>query len=143
MSDNEMYGDTVYEKGGEDPVGDTDDLDPVEALTGDDPDEQAETGYSPPEREPHNLRHAPTPAEEREGESLEEKLAEEVPDVSESDVAFDDAQPRTGRLVDTDYGALGDTEKDEVAVDVGPAGYAASAEEAAMHVINEDDVERN
>lgn len=140
MSENDLYGDSVYEQGGEDPVDDVDDLDPVSALTGDDPDEAEETRYSPPEREPYNLKHAPTPFEERMGESLDEKLAEEVPDVSPDDVAFEEEQPRAGRLVDTDYGALEDTEKDEVAIDVGPAGYASSAEEAAMHVIDDDEV---
>ena len=136
MSD--LYGDSVYEGG--DPVDDTDGLDPVEALTGDDPDEAMQTGYSPPDREPYNLRHIPTAFEEREGESLDEKLAEEEPDVSAADVAFDDEQPRAGRLVAPDEGAHSDEEKDEVASDVGPAGYASSAEEAAMHVIDEDEL---
>jgi hypothetical protein len=31
-----------------------------------------------------------------------------------------------------------DTEADEVATDVGRAGYASSAEEAAMHVVEDD-----
>ena len=141
MSENDVYGDSVYEQGGQDPVDDVDDLDPVSALTGDDPDEVEQTRYDPPDREPYNLKHAPTPREEREGESLDEKLAEEVPDISVDDVGFEEQQPRAGRLVDTDYGDLRDTEKDEVAFDVGPAGYASSAEEAAVHVIDGDEVE--
>lgn len=141
MSDtDDLYGDSVYEQGGEDPVSDTEDLDPIEALTGDDPDEAEETGYNPPDREPYNLKHAPTPFEEREGESLDEKLSEEVPDISADDVSFDDEQPRSGRIVDANYGALEDDEKDEVAFDVGPAGYGTSAEEAAMHEISGDEV---
>jgi hypothetical protein len=48
MADNELFGDTVYESG--DAVDDTELLDPVETLTGDDPDENLQTGYSPPER---------------------------------------------------------------------------------------------
>jgi hypothetical protein len=138
---DDLYGDSVYERGGEDPVDDTDDLDPVEALTGDDPDEEMQTGYNPPDREPYNLRHAPTPFEEREGESLDEKLAEEEPDVSEDDVAFDEEQPRAGRLLQPDEGEGPDEEKDEVAEDVGPAGYGSSAEEAAVHVIDDDEVD--
>ena len=55
MADDDMFGDSVYESG--DAVDDTDDLDPIENLTGDDPDEAMQTGYSPPEREPYNLRH--------------------------------------------------------------------------------------
>jgi hypothetical protein len=135
MSDTGAFGDTVYEHG--DAIEDAEDLDPVENLTGDDPDEIMQTGYNPPDREPHNLRDAPTPFEEREGESLDQKLAEEEPDVSESDIDVADAQPRAGRLVAPDEGAHPDEEKDEIATDVGPAGYASSAEEAAVHIIEE------
>lgn len=128
-----MYGDDVYESAG-DPNEDAENLDPVENLTGDDPDEVMQTSYVPPHREPYNLRHAPTPLEEREGESLDEKLAEEVPDVSEADLDAADEEPRAGRLVAPDEGAHADEEKDEIATDVGPAGYASSAEEAAVHI---------
>lgn len=128
-----MYGDDVYESPGG-PNEDAENLDPVENLTGDDPDEVMQTSYVPPHREPYNLRHAPTPSEEREGESLDEKLAEEVPDVSEADIDAADEEPRAGRLVAPDEGAHADEEKDEIATDVGPAGYASSAEEAAVHI---------
>jgi hypothetical protein len=134
----ELYGDTVYESG--DAVDDTDDLDPVESLTGNDPDEAMQTGYSPPEREPYNLKHFPTPREEHDGESLDERLAEEVPDVSVDDIDAADADPRSGRLLAPDEGAGPDEEKDEIAEDVGPAGYASSAEEAAVHVRDEADL---
>ena len=46
---------------------------------------------------------------------------------------------RSGRLVAPDEGAHEDEEKDLVATDVGIDGGAASAEEAAMHVVDEDD----
>ena len=136
MSSDTSFGDDVYKSG--DAVDDAEFLDPVENLTGDDADEDMETGYSPPEREPYDLRHAPTPREEREGESLDERLSEEEPDVSEADVAYDQADPRAGRLVAPDEGFGEDREADEVAEDVGPAGYASSAEEAAVHVVDED-----
>ena len=45
---------------------------------------------------------------------------------------------RSGRLVSPDEGAHADTEKDLVAGDVGIDGGAASAEEAAMHVVEEE-----
>ncbi|MDT4943553.1 MAG: hypothetical protein QOH14_286 [Pseudonocardiales bacterium] len=135
MTENEFFGDSVYESG--DPVEDAENLDPIEDLTGDDPDEIMQTGYSPPDREPHDLRDAPTPFEEWEGESLDERLAEEEPDVSEDDIFAADAEPRAGRLVAPDEGVHEDTEKDEIASDVGPAGYASSAEEAAVHIIEE------
>ena len=135
MSD--MFGDSVYERG--EAVEDMDELDPYADLTGDDPDETMQTGYSPPEREPHDLRDAPTPAEERQGESLDRKLAEEEPDISADDIALSDADRRAGRLVAPDEGWRRDVHNDEVAEDVGPAGYASSAEEAAMHVVDENE----
>jgi len=135
MTDSDLYGDSVYE-GGE-AVEDTDDLDPVANLTGGDPDEVEQTSYVPPDREPYNLRHVPTPFEEVQGESLDQRLSEEEPDVTEADIDKGDEQPRAGRLVAPDEGGPFDEEKDEIAEDVGPAGYASSAEEAAMHVIPE------
>lgn len=136
MSDPGTFGDSVYESG--DAVDDAENLDPVENLTGDDPDEVMQTGYNPPDREPRHLKHAPTPEEEREGESLDERLEEEQPDVSVSDLTGEE-EPRAGRLVAPDEGAHPDEEKDEIATDVGPAGYASSAEEAAVHITDEDD----
>jgi hypothetical protein len=138
MTDSELFGDSVYESG--DPVDDAENLDPAEDLTGDDSDEIMQTGYSPPEREPHNLRDAPTPFEELEGESLDQRLAEEEPDISPDDPDHADAQPRAGRLVAPDEGAHEDDEADEIAFDVGPAGYASSAEEAAVHIVDEHEI---
>ena len=46
---------------------------------------------------------------------------------------------RSGRLVDPDGGFGEDTEKDLVGDDVGIDGAAASAEEAAVHVVPDDD----
>ncbi|HEY3737033.1 MAG TPA: DUF5709 domain-containing protein [Jatrophihabitans sp.] len=114
---------------------DVDPVDPIDGLTGDDPDEAMQTGYSPPEREPRLLRDWPTEAEERAGPSLDERLAEEAP---EDTGAWDEADPRAGRLVDPDEGGPNDTEAEQIAEDVGPAGYASSAEEAAMHIRPED-----
>jgi hypothetical protein len=136
MSETGSFGDSVYQSG--DAVEDSDNLDPLDDLTGDDADEEMQTGFSPPEREPYNLRHIPTEAEEREGESLEQKLSEEEPEFGEDDIYDGDQEPRTGRLVAPDEGAHADEEKDEIASDVGPAGYASSAEEAAVHVIDDD-----
>lgn len=136
MTESGSFGDSVYESG--DAVEDAENLDPVENLTGDDPDELMQTGYNPPDREPYNLRHAPTPAEEREGESLDERLAEEEPENTVDDMVDDVEEPRAGRLVAPDEGAHPDEEADEVATDVGPAGYASSSEEAAVHIQDED-----
>jgi len=46
---------------------------------------------------------------------------------------------RAGRLVAPDEGVREDTEKDLDAQDVGIDGAGASAEEAAVHVIDEED----
>jgi uncharacterized protein DUF5709 len=132
---DDAFGDTVYEGG--DAVDDAENLDPIENLTGDDPDEIMQTSYVPPHKEPYNLRHAPTPAEEAEGHTLEDELAAEEPEVWElPDTA--DAEPRAGRLVaENELGDLGAGAQDQVD-DVGPAGYASSAEEAAVHIIPDD-----
>lgn len=150
---DDLYGDSVYEAG--EAIEDADDLDPLVNLTGDDPDEIMQTGYDPPDRETHNLRERLTGFEEREGESLDERLSEEEPEQSSDadfsdegaidgtdfeNAAFDEAQPRAGRLLSPDEGGPRDEEKDEIAEDVGPAGYASSAEEAAVHIIDEDEL---
>jgi hypothetical protein len=137
MTEGESFGDSVYESG--DPAEDTDDLDPTESLTGDDPDEAMQTGYSPPDREPYNLRHMPTAFQESQGETFDERLAEEEPDTSAEDPDRTGAQPRAGRLVAPDEGTHGDQESEAIATDLGPAGYASSAEEAAMHIIDGDE----
>ena len=141
-----MFGDSGYEQG--DPDQET--FDPVDNLTGDDPDEFMQTGYSPPEREPHHLRDFPTAAEELRGPSLDQALAAEEPDVGADDAADaadgdldeaadgDEPEPRAGRLVAPNEGFGPDEEADEIATDVGPAGYASSAEEAAMHIVADD-----
>lgn len=98
-------------------------------------------GYSPPDREPSV--HVPTESEEAAGESLDQRLSEEEPDVnadndSEVDDTYQVGDRRAGRLVDDESDGISDVEKDLVAEDVGIDGAAASAEEAAVHVINGD-----
>lgn len=141
MSDNDdsLYGDAVYAGG----VEDADDPDPAEQLTGEDLEEPFDTGYSPPERRPAATRYGTTGLEQAEGESLDQRLAEEEPDIDPDQDAGDEdytePDPRAGRLVAPDEGAHSDLEKDEVAYDVGRAGSAASAEEAAVHIVDEDE----
>lgn len=133
-----VYGDEVYAAG----VSDTDDVDENETLTGSYQGELADTGYSPPEREPQNTRYGTTALEESQGESLDQLLSEEEPDVFDTDfsgAALSEEDPRAGRLVAENEGIGPDEEKDEVARDSGFAGSAASAEEAAVHIVDEDD----
>ncbi|MBE7189369.1 MAG: hypothetical protein INR67_13870 [Jatrophihabitans endophyticus] len=117
-------------------VVDRDQADPSDTLTGDNTEDPLDAGYNPPDRENRSWR-GETAEEAEEGESLDDKLAEEVPDVGEDDLASADEEPRAGRLVAPDEGAHADTESDEIATDVGRDGYAASAEEAAVHVDDE------
>lgn len=107
-------------------------------------DDVLDEGYSPPDREPRV--HVPTEAEEARGESLDELLAAEVPEIwaQDEDNLFDESGdevggPRAGRLVSVGSDGFSDTEKDLLAGDVGIDGAGASAEEAAMHVIDEYD----
>lgn len=115
-----------------------DQVDPSESLTGDNTEDPLDFGYSPPERASHSWR-GDTADESRAGESLDQHLAEEEPDVWDTDVDDVDGGERTGRLVAPDEGAHERTEPDEIAQDVGRAGSASSAEEAAVHVIDEGD----
>jgi hypothetical protein len=107
-------------------------------------DDVLDEGYSPPDREPHV--HVPTESEEARGESLDELLSAEVPEVwaQDEDNLFDESGDevggeRAGRLVSVGSDGYRDTEKDLLAGDVGIDGAGASAEEAAMHVIDEYD----
>ena len=85
-----------------------------------------------------------THAEELRGETLEQRIAQEEPDVEPGDWDDEDLDDhevgdrRAGRLVAPDEGAHEDDEAAAVAFDVGIDGAGASAEEAAMHEIRED-----
>ncbi|WP_332668098.1 DUF5709 domain-containing protein [Aeromicrobium sp.] len=109
----------------------------------DDPDETLDSGYSPPESY-RGEGFGTTADEALQGESLDERLRQEVPDpdpYAEPGEDLDDGEVgtrRAGRLVDSSGGIGEDTEKDLVGEDVGIDGAAASAEEAAVHVIDED-----
>ena len=104
-------------------------------------------GYSPADRIPASHRVGTTPEEQRQGETWDQRLMQEVDEPDPYDAAGDDEQgswdvdltggERTGRLVAPDEGAHETTERTEIAQDVGIDGGAATAEEAAMHVVPE------
>ena len=98
-------------------------LDTDEALTGPSDADPLDSGYVPPDR-PYGIDDSTaTPAGVQEGESLDDRLAREVPD------ELPPEEPdRSGRLV-----ADGTDGADGVAEDVGVDGGAAGAEEAAVH----------
>ncbi len=138
---SEMPGEGDHEVYGEQSVDDETQLQPEDTLDDRGIDDILDEGWSPPDREPAHLRHGMTREEQREGETLDERLAEEEPDIDPyADVNdYGTADPRAGRLVAPDEGFGEDDEKDEVADDVGIDGAGSSAEEAAMHVIDSED----
>ena len=78
--------------------------------------------------------------EEEEEEEEEEDEDDDAGDEDVDGLLLDDGpDPRAGRLVAEDEGAHPDEEEDLVATDVGIDGGGATAEEAAMHVVEEDD----
>ena len=108
-------------------------------------DEPLDEGFSPPEKWSPGQGYGNTPSEEEEGETLEQRLAQEEPEPDPyeqaanetEDVGGEVGDQRSGRLVAEDEGVAEDTESDMVARDIGIDGAAASAEEAAVHVIEE------
>ncbi|MGF9754600.1 DUF5709 domain-containing protein [Microvirga sp. 0TCS3.31] len=135
-------------------IDDEDQLQSGDTLDDTDVDDVLDRGYSPPDRAPKGYDDYPTEAERLQGESLDEKLAEEEPDVDpyaeddrdddhedenalDEQLGLDEADERTGRLVAPDEGMGADVDKQELAHDVGIDGAGASAEEAAMHITRE------
>lgn len=112
-------------------------------------DDVLDEGYSPPE-------NYSTLERVGEHETLDQRLAEEEPEQYDSESLDDDdvvgegefdeeflddgevGDRRAGRLVDPGGGSGEDTESAMWAEDVGIDGGAASAEEAAVHVISDD-----
>lgn len=155
MSDNEDYDpDDLDEFQSE---GQLDASDTLEGNPGDDP---LDAGIIPTDHWSPAMRFGDTAREQSEGESLDQLLSEERPDVSaelddedESDdedagdedvdgLLLDDGpDPRSGRLVAEDEGAHSADEDELVARDVGIDGGAASAEEAAVHTVDDDDTD--
>ena len=93
-----------------------------------------------------------TPEEMRQGENLDQRVKQEEPEATAPDdspwnpdgESREVGSARAGRLVDANGGIAGaDTTRESVAFSVGIDGGAASAEEAAMHIIEpeDDDVE--
>ncbi len=121
--------------------------------------EPLDEGFSPPEKWSPAQKYGNTPLEEAMGESFEQRVEQEVPEPDPYEQA-EKASPqniatgaledevtevgdeRAGRLVEPDEGVHTDTEPKAVADDVGIDGAAAGAEEAAVHVIDEDQVQQ-
>ena len=123
-----------------------DQLQPEDSLDDRGTEDVLDEGYSPPERETDHLKHPEG------GETLEERLDDEEPEVWETAEAEAQAGPddvldgdvggeiggeRTGRLVAPDEGSHEDVDQEMFAEDEGIDGAGASAEEAAMHTIDD------
>ena len=142
-------------------------LDSSDTLDGAPGDDPLDRGVVTPDRWSAGIRYGTTAEEQQEGASLDRLLAEEEPDVTadeteeaeeeddesgsfadDEDIAGEDVDGlllddgpdlRAGRLVAEDEGAHPDEEADLVASDVGVDAGGATAEEAAVHVVEEDD----
>ena len=129
-------------------------LQPEDTLIDRGVDDVLDEGYSPPERPYARGAYGPS-------ESIDQQLAEEEQDPlsrignpldaeeqqrsdeAEREIEFPQLREvgrvRAGRLVAPDVGYGEDTEAELVAEDVGISGGAASAEEAAIHIIDNGD----
>lgn len=152
MSDENMADDVYQPTGGNEDQEDAAPLDLQDAVDERTYDDMLDEGYSPPEKPLGVAKSGTTAAEQHEGESLDDRLRQEVPDVEVpaddgiGDLQGGEGEPvdpeagseRAGRLLAPDEGARTDTTKELVAEDEGIDGGAAGAEEAAMHVVPEE-----
>lgn len=123
-----------------------DQLQPADTLDDRGVEDVLDEGYSPPEKLRGSVAHGTTPFEAATNETIDERLAQEEPEEEPdlSDPEHDPAPPgvvgtdRAGRLVAPDEGSHEDTVNELVATDVGIDGAGASAEEAAIHVIDDE-----
>jgi hypothetical protein len=130
-------------------------LDASDTLDSGPVNDPLDAGIEPADRWSWATRYGTTAAEQHAGEPLDQKLAEEEPDIDPYAEAGDDedeltrrgyeTEPRSGRLVaadpsvDVDGPGGEDTEPDAVAWDAGVDGGGASAEEAAVHLVDDPD----
>ncbi|MDO5737510.1 MAG: DUF5709 domain-containing protein [Propionibacteriaceae bacterium] len=99
-------------------------------------------GYTTPENWSAAQGFGNTPEEMRRGETIEQRIKQEEPEKKPSAVNWNAAKEdrqvgreRAGRLMQVQ----GPGGEHTLGSDVGFSGGAASAEEAAMHIISEDD----
>jgi Family of unknown function (DUF5709) len=132
-----------------DDLDDSAQLDPADTLDDRGVADPLDEGYSPAERPWASEDYGTTAREAAEGEDLDHRLAREVPDVTDDDGdGLGDAEDtdgelldeevgdiRSGRLVASDEGGVTDDDPELWASDIGIDGAGASAEEAAVHVV--------
>ena len=160
MSDDGTAGETYDIDGaGTYSVDDEDQLQSEDTLVDRGVADVLDEGYSPPDRPRAVEGFGTTAAEVAQGETLDMRIAQEEPDPAmafddplaepveedpdaprEQDEVLDDGEVgdlRAGRLIAPDEGAHEDVDADLTAMDAGIDAGAASAEEAAMHVVDD------
>ncbi len=125
----------------------SDQLQPGDTLDDRGVDDILDEGISPPERPRGVTAKGVTDREQLEGETIDERVAQEEPevwagveeerdaDILDGPVGGEVGDKRTGRLLAPDEGAHEDVDNELFAEDEGIDGAGASAEEAAMHTI--------
>ncbi len=125
-----------------------DQLQPEETLIDRGVDDVLDEGYIPPDNWSPAEGFGNTAEEMRRGETLEQRMKQELPEEDRAPKPHwnptkekrEVGSKRAGRLVDANHGYIGpDNEAESIAEDVGRAGGAACAEEAAMHIIEDED----
>lgn len=107
-------------------VDDEDQLQPEDTLVGSLGEDVLDEGYTPPDREPVAADFGLTAAEQRQGETLDQRLRQEEP---EEEVTLDD---------DLDSGDPDAMPFEDAGTDIRDGRASGrTAEEAAMHVVDE------
>ncbi|MFF6958274.1 DUF5709 domain-containing protein [Streptomyces sp. NPDC088197] len=150
MTDDGM-GDDVYQPDGSEIQEDAGPLEPEDTLVDRGVEDVLDEGYSPPERPLAVEQNGTTAEEQHDGDSLDQRLARERPDTPQfpDGDGLGDAADTDGELLDPEAGDLragrltspeqwvDSPVQDGVADDVGIDGGAASAEEAAVHLLDD------
>ncbi len=120
--------------------GDSNQLPGEDTMTEPTDDMLLEEGYSPPDT-PRQNRFGETPWEEAHGEPLERRLEEEEPEVWEDRAPADPnvTPDGAGQLLEDDD-AVEAAGTDTFAVETGSTAGTVSAEEGAVHVVDDEDV---
>lgn len=162
MSDQPGRESVEDDLGGSYSLDDEDQLQPEDTLDGD--EDPLEEGYSPPDRLQGVTAWGTTPEEQLQGETIEQRIHQELPDpdtaygAPDNESGMDDGEdmvggddvdaipaerdflggdgPPVGRLVAPDEGVGVDRESEAVASEAEPVG-SASPEESAMHFVQD------
>ncbi|MBB3036720.1 DUF5709 domain-containing protein [Hoyosella altamirensis] len=105
-----------------------DQLQPEDSLIDRGVDDALDEGYSPPEK--------PLALDDEPNETLDDRLAREEPETGGDPADGRVEDPRSGRLVAPEQDPDNEGQRVPSAEDVGIDGGAASAEEAAVHVVD-------